>query len=150
MDFGSGKGRVAFYIHNRFQIPVVGIEAQDDVIDEALDNKKRYRLRAKNIEAPIRFEYGLAEDYEVKPQDNIFFFFNPFSADVFRDVLKNIRVSLKESPREADLILYYPMPKYKKIMENAQEFEIHNKVAIQGARDNRDKFIVYRHRPDEE
>ncbi|MCK9526616.1 MAG: SAM-dependent methyltransferase, partial [Limnochordia bacterium] len=29
VDFGCGRGRVAFYIHRRFQVPVVGIEAND-------------------------------------------------------------------------------------------------------------------------
>src|SRR5690554_6158733 len=27
IDFGCGRGRVSFYIHNRFQISVTGIEA---------------------------------------------------------------------------------------------------------------------------
>lgn len=145
VDFGSGRGRVAFYIHHRFQIPVVGIEAQDDIIDEALANKKRYRMGARDIEAPIYFEYGLAENYEIKAEDNKFYFFNPFSADIFREVLDNIMISLEENKREADIILYYPMPKYKKIMKNNPHFEIYNKVIVPNAKDKREKFIIYRY-----
>ena len=33
VDFGSGRGRVAFYLHNRLQIPVVGIEANDKTFE---------------------------------------------------------------------------------------------------------------------
>ena len=39
VDFGSGRGRVAFYIHNRFQLPVTGIEANCQTYEEALENK---------------------------------------------------------------------------------------------------------------
>lgn len=146
VDFGSGKGRVAFYIHNRFKIPVVGIEAQDDIIDEALENKKRYRKIAKKIDAPIYFEYGLAEEYKIQPEDNKFFFFNPFSAEVFKEVLANIKASIKENRREVDIILYYPMPKYKKIMKRKSSFEIYNKIKVPKAKDRREKFVIYRYK----
>jgi len=144
VDFGSGKGRVAFYIHNRFKIPVVGIEAQDDVIDEALRNKKRYRMRAKHIHAPIHFEYALAENYEIKADENIFYFFNPFSADVFKEILVNIVDSLEKNRREVHIILYYPMPKYKEIMRDHSSFEIYNKLVMPNARDSKEKIIIYR------
>jgi len=145
VDFGSGRGRVAFYIHNRFHIPVVGIEAQDDVYDEAIKNKKRYRQRAKHIEAPIYFEYGLAENYEIEPMDNRFYFFNPFSAEVFKKVVDNILISIEEVKREVDIILYYPMPKYKKILKNNTPFEFYNKVKIPNAKDKKEKFLIYRY-----
>ena len=45
MDFGCGRGRVAFYIHNKFHIPVTGIEINDKTYGEALDNKLRYRQK---------------------------------------------------------------------------------------------------------
>ncbi len=147
VDFGSGKGRVAFYVHNRFKIPVVGIEAQDSILSEALQNKKMYRTRAKNITAPISFEFGLAEDYEVKPEDTKFFFFNPFSADVFREVLHNIMLSLKQVKREVHIILFYPLPDYQKIMRKNSSFEIYNKIIVPKVRDRREKFIIYRHLP---
>src|SRR5690606_23570833 len=69
VDFGCGRGRVSFYIHNRFHIPVTGIEVHDLTFDEALDNKARYRQGANHIPAPLRFEYGLAEHYKVKETD---------------------------------------------------------------------------------
>ncbi len=145
VDFGSGKGRVAFYVHNRFKIPVVGIEAQDDVLDEAFLNKKRYRMRAKDISAPIRFEYGLAENYRVKADENRFYFFNAFSADIYQDVLVNITDSLETVKRDAHIILYYPMPKYKKIMKEHSAFEIHNKIILPKRRDRKEKIIIYRY-----
>lgn len=144
VDFGSGRGRVAFYIHNRFHVPVTGIEANPTTYDEALDNKMRYRHKAKHIKAPIRFEYGLAEDYEIKPEENVFYFFNPFTVEIFKKVFNNILQSLEKHPRLADVVLYYPMPKYKEFLKNQKSFRILNKIRVPGADDIREKFIIYR------
>lgn len=76
VDFGSGRGRVAFYVHNRFNIPVTGVEAQENILNEAVNNISRYRRNARDVKAPIHFEHGFAEHYEIKPQDTKFFFFN--------------------------------------------------------------------------
>lgn len=143
VDFGCGRGRVTFYIHRHFQVPVVGIEAHDKTYDEALQNKRSYRLKAKHIDAPIRLKYGLAEHYEVKPQDNYFYFFNPFSSKVFKKVVGNIMTSVEQNPRTIDLILYYPLPEYKKVVKR-YPFKKINKIRVPGAKDAHEKFIIYR------
>lgn len=145
VDFGCGRGRVAFYIHNRFHIPITGIEMDDKTYNEAINNKMRYRQRAKHIKAPIRFEYGLAEHYEINPKDNRFYFFNPFSAEIFKEVVNNIIKSLEKENRIADIILYYPMPKYKQYLKSIGAFRILNKIRVPGANDIREKFIIYRY-----
>ncbi|NLJ81382.1 MAG: SAM-dependent methyltransferase [Firmicutes bacterium] len=147
VDFGCGRGRVVFYLHNRFKIPIVGIEADDVVFGEALDNKQSYRLRAKEIPARIRFKFGLAEDYRIKKADTCFYFFNPFSERIFKKVAENIAESLGKSPRTADLILYYALPEYKKIIKKKTPFRLINKIRIPGAADPLEKFVVYRSRP---
>ncbi len=147
VDFGSGKGRVAFYVHNRFAIPVLGIEGQKPVLEAALTNKKTYQARYKNIAAAIDFVYGLAEDYTVQAEDNVFFFFNPFSADVFQEVLGNITLSLKQQPRPAHLILYYPLPDYRKIMKKKSVFTMHDTIIVPDVRDRREIFIIYKYLP---
>lgn len=74
VDFGSGRGRVAFYLHNSFHIPVTGVEAHDKTYEEALENKALYRLKAKHIIAPIKFKYGLAQHYKIDRSENCFYF----------------------------------------------------------------------------
>ncbi|MGI6037404.1 MAG: SAM-dependent methyltransferase [Limnochordia bacterium] len=143
VDFGCGRGRVAFYIHNRFRVPVIGIEANDKTYREALDNKDRYLRKAKHIKTPIVFEYGLAEQYEIKPQDTCFYFFNPFSSKVFAKVLRNIMASLEQAPRSIDLILYYPLQTYKEVVKQYPFKQIH-KVRSPKVQDPLEKFIVYR------
>lgn len=144
VDFGSGRGRVPFYIHNRFKIPVTGVEVNDQTFEEALDNKSSYRYKAKNIAAPIRFDFAMAEQFEVDKTDNVFYFFNPFSPDIFKKVVKNILRSVEKEERPVDLILYYPTPRYKEILTKKGGFKLVNKVKVPGATDKLEKFLIYR------
>ncbi len=144
VDFGCGRGRVAFYIHNRFEIPVTGVEVHDITYDEALENKASYRHKFKDIEAPVRFEYGLAEHYEIKPTDNKFYFFNPFSIKIFKKVVNNILHSAKKEKRTIDIILYYPMPEYKLYLKKSTPFKLVNRIRVPGANDSKEKFLIYR------
>ena len=143
VDFGVGRGRVAFAIHNRFHVPVTGIEAHDKTYEEALANKLRYRQKAGHIPAPIRLEFGLAEHYQVGPEENKFYFFNPFSKDIFRQVVGNILESVEKAQRPVDIILYYPLPEHKKLLRRASFVTI-NKIRTPSPMDKHDKFIIYR------
>ncbi|NLJ86298.1 MAG: class I SAM-dependent methyltransferase [Firmicutes bacterium] len=147
VDFGCGRGRVAFYMHNKFHVPVTGIEAHAKTYEEALGNKPRYRQRANHINAPIRFKYGLAEHYEVKPTDNCFYFFNPFSVQIFKQVVVNILRSVEKHKRPVDIVLYYPMPEYKEFLRSRTPFQLLNKVKVPGVDDKREKFLIYRWDP---
>ena len=86
-----------------------------------------------------------AEDYKVTPLDNKFYFFNPFSLQLFIKVLNNILISVEEFPREIDLIFYYPSEEYIDYLENytaltlKQEIPVHNLYLI----DKRQKFSIY-------
>lgn len=147
VDYGCGRGRVSFYIHHRFQVPVKGIEVNEKTYEEALENKINYRLAMKHIEAPIRFGFGLAEDYEVKVTDNRFYFFNPFSVQIFKKVVQNIINSVYEHQRSVDLILYYPTPEYKSYLKKSTPFQLANKVILPRTDDYKEKFLIYRWNP---
>ncbi|NLZ92657.1 MAG: SAM-dependent methyltransferase [Firmicutes bacterium] len=144
VDFGCGRGRVAFYLHNRFHLPVTGIEANDKTYEEALENKAIYRLKAKHIIAPIKFKYGLAQHYKIDKRDNCFYFFNPFSVQIFKKVVYNIMRSVEEYRRTVDLILYYPICEYKDFLNTSTPFTIINKIRVPGGSDIKEKFIIYR------
>jgi len=143
VDFGCGRGRVVFYLHNRFQLPVVGIEANHQTYEEAIENKAVYSLKAKHITAPIEFKYGLAQHYKIDKRDNCFYFFNPFSVHIFRKVVYNILRSVEKDNRTVDLILYYPTHEYKDFLETTP-FTIINKIKVPRVIDKKDKFIIYR------
>jgi SAM-dependent methyltransferase len=143
VDFGCGRGRVAFYLHNRFHLPVTGIEANYKTYEEALQNKAIYRLKAEHIIAPIKFKYGLAQHYKIDKEDNCFYFFNPFSVHIFRKVVYNILRSVEKDRRTVDLIFYYPISEYKEFLTSTP-FTMTNEIRVPGGSDKKEKFIIYR------
>ncbi|WP_432361901.1 class I SAM-dependent methyltransferase [Sporosarcina sp. UB5] len=144
VDFGSGRGRVSFYIHHQFNVPVTGVENNDKTFEEALDNKALYRQKYKKLDAPIQFEYGLAEQYEIEPEDNKFYFFNPFSVNIFKKVVRNILHSVDEEKRPVDIILYYPLPEFKKFLKKETPFKLINKIKAHSDHGQYGKFLIYR------
>lgn len=144
VDFGCGRGRVSFYIHERFNIPVTGIEANDKTFDEALINKQSYRKKRGHLKAPIRFEFGLAELYEVEPEDNIFYFFNPFSLKIFKQVVYNILKSVREHKRTVEIIMYYPLPTFKHFLQMETPFQLIQKIQVGNDHGKYGKFVIYR------
>lgn len=147
VDFGSGRGRVPFYIHHHFNIPVTGVEMNEMTYEEALYNKALYRQKNKRLKAPIRFEYGLAENYQVQPQDNVFYFFNPFSLTIFKQVVRNILLSVQKNKRTVDIIFYYPLPEFKKFLKKETPFKLINKIKAYSSHGKYGKFLIYRYSP---
>lgn len=144
VDFGSGKGRVAFYIHHRFKSKLVGIEAHDLTFQEALENKERYIKKLGQAHIDLDFKHVFAEDYKIEEDFNIFYFFNPFSIKIFRLVVENILKSFKEKNRTLDLILYYPFPDYRHFIETKTPFKVLKTIRVDGEWGKLDEFIVYR------
>ena len=144
VDFGCGRGRVVFYLHNRFQVPITGIEVNDETFEEAIENKESYIFKTKRIAAPINFHYGLAEHYKIDKDENCFYFFNPFSVHIFRKVINNILRSVDKHKRIVDLVLYYPVREYREFLEKCTPFTVINKIRIPGANDVKEKFLIYR------
>ncbi|MGB4610162.1 MAG: hypothetical protein WBH77_06015 [Saccharofermentanales bacterium] len=195
VDFGCGSGRVAFYVHNRFNIPVTGIELNMETYYELEDNlasylkadpkvdfaeniasyqkveqhnrtdkkhdydfyphydfntetiKKRKSKKIKQNRAPINFVREYAEQYQIRNTQNVFYFFNPFTVRIFAQVVRNIEQSLFDSPRAAEIILYYPMDDYQEFMERKTVFQREGSISLNMLEDEFEKFIIYRYDP---
>lgn len=143
VDFGCGRGRVAFYTHNKFNVDVTGVEASDPTFDELLINQKGYQYKNKNTDANLYFEYGYAENYDIKDDDNVFYFFNPFSLTILKKVIRNIKLSYKRVPRKIDIVLYYPIPAYVRYLSHTK-FKMINKIDVPNKTDKYQKFRIYR------
>lgn len=143
VDFGCGRGRVTFYIHNRFHLSVTGIEANSTTYEEALENIATYRSKANHITAPIEFRLGLAQHYKIDKTENCFYFFNPFSVHIFRKVVNNILRSVEKDRRTVDLILYYPFPDYIDFLR-ITPFTMIDDIEVPRATDIRERFLIYR------
>ncbi len=107
VDYGCGMGRVLFFCNQRFMCNVTGIEYDDEIFEKLLDNVEYYNVRFKGQREKFRLLHMKAEDYVVRPEDNIFYFFNPFSMDILEGVLNRILASHKGKPRKITVILYY-------------------------------------------
>lgn len=146
IDFGCGKGRLPFYIHNRFGIAVAGIEVSDILYQQALHNLASYTNNRKKLTSAIRFECCLAEKYTIRATDNRFYFFNPFSYEIFFKVISNIIQSVETNPREVDVILYYPTPEYMFHMEENSPFQLHQEISVKNSQqlDDHDRFVIFK------
>lgn len=147
VDFGCGKGRVLFYVHHYVDLPVVGVEMNDQLYREALINEASYLQAKKKGAKSIRIEHEFAERYQVEENETIFFLFNPFSLQIFMGVIHQILRSVEEAPRSVDLLLYYPADEYIDYLEMNTPFTLWQEVQMDGIyeHDDREKFMIYRY-----
>jgi len=146
IDFGCGKGRLNFYINHFFNSTVTGIEMNTFFYKEALDNKRDYFKKHKKKNDKINFLNCLAEEYNINPSDNKFYFFNPFSIFIFMKVIENILISVEEYKRTVDVILYYSSEEYIYYLDDNTPFVLFKDIKIPDLYDKnpRESFLVYR------
>ncbi|WP_099191331.1 methyltransferase [Tepidibacter mesophilus] len=146
VDFGCGKGRLAFYINHFYKSNVTGIEMNEDIYIEAINNKNSYLKKHRNNKNEIKFLCCFAQEYDIKPIDNKFYFFNPFSIQIFRKIINNILQSVEEYERIVELILYYPSDDYIYYLENNTSFALIDEIIMDKLYncDNNERFLIYR------
>ncbi len=146
VDFGCGKGRLNFYLHYFFRAKVVGIEMNETLYQAAIGNRETYRKKTKISQDKISFHCCLAEEYKIDPLDNRFYFFNPFSVQIFRRIINNVLESLEAAERDVELILYYPSEDYIYYLENDTIFELKQEITLpyDYPRDSNERFLIYR------
>ncbi|PCD08386.1 SAM-dependent methyltransferase [Peribacillus simplex] len=145
VDFGCGKGRLNFFIHHLFQSSVVGVEMNENFYKEAIENVNGYMKKRKKNNGNIEFHSCLAEEYDIDTKDNRFYFFNPFSVQIFMKIINNILLSYEKEPRQIELILFYPSQDYIFFLENQTAFELKNEVMVPGLTESNpfEKFVIY-------
>ncbi|RDU36708.1 SAM-dependent methyltransferase [Neobacillus piezotolerans] len=146
VDFGCGKGRLAFYANYLFNAYVTGVEMNEVFYHEAIENRNGYLAKMKKRADKVHFLCCLAEDYPIEPEDNKFYFFNPFTQSIFIKVVNRILESAEKSPRDIDLILYYPSGDYVQFLEYQTSFELVKEVILPGLyeKNANERFLVYR------
>lgn len=144
VDFGCGKGRFNFYINYFFDSTVTGIEMSPFFYKQAVQNQRAYLQKQNKKANKITFINALAEDYPISPSDNKFYFFNPFSLQIFTKVLRTILLSVKNQQRTVDLILYYPSYEYLDFLETNTSFTLFNTIKVSADHNPRQSFSIYR------
>ncbi len=145
VDFGSGKGRLNFFVHHLFDVATTGVEMDQELHQKAVENLESYIQKRPSAEGQICFVCELAEQYRVHPLDNKFYFFNPFSLQIFITVLNNILKSVERSPRPVELVLYFPTQDYISHLEHNTAFEQFREIELPGVDGNlQERFLIYR------
>ncbi|MGH6864817.1 MAG: hypothetical protein ACREDO_01220 [Methyloceanibacter sp.] len=108
VDYGAGKGRVLLLASQHPFAAVGGIEFAEELHDNATMNIAQYprsRMKCRNVECV------LDEACEVEPPigEAVHFFFNPFSREMFAEVLYSLVTSYRKRPRRLYLILIDPV-----------------------------------------
>jgi SAM-dependent methyltransferase len=145
VDFGAGKGRLPFYIHYFHPASVIGVEMDEAMMEKSLVNLNNYQRFIQKKKNTIEFLPCLAEEYIIQPQDNCFYFFNPFSTEIFRKVVNRILQSVEKYKRTVDLVLYYPNGDYIFYLENHTVFELVKEIKLHDYHWNPDeRILIYR------
>lgn len=112
VDIGAGLGRVVCYCNQRFNCNVKGIEYDKVQYKELQNNIEYYKVRFHGNEDKMHIYNIDALLYQIKPQDNFFYFFNPFNYQILDKMMKKILESAKANPRLITIIFYYITPEY--------------------------------------
>lgn len=141
LDYGSGKGRVDFFLSYQTRARTMGIEYDERIYDGAIDNHKtaissdRVSLIKQN-----------AEDYIVPPEVNRFYFFNPFSVEILRKVMARIITSYYLEPRRIILFFYYPSDEYISYLMTIDKLEFMDEIDCRDLNeedDQRERIMIF-------
>ncbi|KAA0546257.1 class I SAM-dependent methyltransferase [Bacillus sp. BGMRC 2118] len=145
VDFGCGKGRLNFIIHYVCNATVTGIEMNEAFYQEALHNVESYKLKTRRRVNNLQFYCCLAEEYTINPQDTVFYFFNPFTVQIFIKVVNQILRSVEEVNRTVDIVLYYPSTDYIFYLDNETQFQLLKEIPLQTifSGDENERFLIY-------
>jgi SAM-dependent methyltransferase len=113
IDYGCGKGRALFVAEQCGFTNLIGIDIALELITVANENKAVYHKA--NPKSEIHFTFCDAVAYVIPDDASVFYFFNPFGAEVLQKVIANITESVRLYPRTVYCI--YLNPKYKEVFE---------------------------------
>lgn len=109
VDFGCGKGRVMIVAAHYGFKSITGIEFADQLCKEA--NRNTSLIKRDFPSATFNIHCMDAVNYKIRPEENVFFFFNPFDEVVMLQVVKNLLNSIKENPRKVHILYVNPLHK---------------------------------------
>jgi SAM-dependent methyltransferase len=140
LDYGCGKGRVGFFLSYRRAAKTIGIEYDDRIYACALENRKAAISRTKPD-----FVLTRAEEYEVPPEVDRCYFFNPFSVEILHKVMARIMESYYASPRDIFLFFYYPSDEYISYLMTVDELEFYDEIECDDlfAGDERERILIF-------
>lgn len=141
LDYGCGKGRVDFFLSYRTKAKTIGIEYDERICTQALENQKTAASKAR-----ADFVLMRAEAYALPSDINRCYFFNPFSAEILHKVMAKILDSYYEEPRELFLFFYYPSDEYISYLMTVEELEFYDEIECDdlfAGTDPRERILIF-------
>ena len=139
LDYGCGKGRVDFFLSHYTGAKAIGIEYDEEIYTQAQDNRKTAKAKAD-------FILTRAEAYQVPPEVDRCYFFNPFSKEILHKVMARILESYYETPREILLCFYYPSEDYLSYLMTVNELEFSQEIPCNDLvqnQDPRERLVIF-------
>lgn len=141
LDYGTGKGRVCFFMSYQTRCFSVGIEYNERIFQNAQENKK-HAVSGNRTD----FVMENAESYMIPETVDRCYFFNPFSVEILRKVLARIYDSYYSNKRKILLFFYYPSDEYLGFLMAEEHLlfsaEISCEDLFQGE-NNRERILVF-------
>lgn len=141
VDYGCGKGRVDFFLSYQTRCRSIGIEYDDRIFQAASENQKTAVSTART-----EFVQADAVQYTVPMEADCFYFFNPFSVEIFEKVLDRIRESFYENPREMLFFFYYPSDEYISCLMTEDELTFFDEINCQDlfeGKNSRERVMIF-------
>nr|AUN36754.1 hypothetical protein [uncultured bacterium] len=121
IDLGAGKG-FALCLAAEFPFKrVVGVEYSRALVAEAAENLRNYDVRARKC-MDASCVLGDATDFKFPAEPTVLYLYNPFQGKVMDRVIKNLKISLRDHPR--DLWVLYTSPWEHRKFKRSREFEL--------------------------
>lgn len=142
LDYGCGKGRVDFFLSAQTQAKTIGIEYDERIYRDAVENQKAATSRAK-----AEFVLARAEVYEVPAEVNRCYFFNPFSLEILQKALARVIESYYGKLRDILLFFYYPSEEYLSWLMTVDELEFYDEIPCGDLFDGnnpRERIVIFR------
>ena len=118
IDYGSGKGRVDFYLAYYLKCHMIGVEYDNRLFQRAISNLKDAKSKSR-----VEFVLKNASEYEIPNNAKALYFFNPFNISVLIDVINNLRESIRKNKRNVLLFFYYPSNKYLEYLNSEKDIK---------------------------
>ena len=142
LDYGCGKGRVSLFMAYQTKCYSIGIEYDNRIFERAIANKESSISGGR-----VTFINEDALKYNIPKEADRFFFFNPFSVEIFKGVLANIMDSFYNNHREMYMIFYYPSDEYLMCLSQEYGVSLYDEIDcrdISFGEARRERMVVYR------
>jgi SAM-dependent methyltransferase len=138
LDYGCGKGRVGFFLSHQTKAKTIGIEYDARIYADALENRKTARTKAD-------FVLAGAEEYQVPPEVNRCYFFNPFSPEILHKAMARILESYYGNPREVLLFFYYPSDDFLASLMTVDALDFYDEIECDDLfpGDPRERILIF-------